>query len=238
MSDTWEDLRRRAVFAPRPLVLDFAVRAAHSVEGNIIEFGVASGTSTRVLRASLTRLERGQIIGRRKRIFACDSFQGLSEQFEALPPGALACEPPRIRGVEIVEGYFEDSLTAALARRVGRVSLASLDADLHSSTLCALRWLTPLLHTGSLLLFDEFLGERESEKRAFEEWSHEHGVRTIQIAQFLRDPSGGSSRTPDSRVLVQVVGDEPHRSRRIATLRTIVPKLRNQLVLRTRRARR
>jgi hypothetical protein len=33
--------------------------------------------------------------------------------------------------------------------------------------MCALTWLTPLLGTGSLLLFDEFLGEQESEKRAF-----------------------------------------------------------------------
>ncbi|HXY65653.1 MAG TPA: hypothetical protein VEI45_15165 [Mycobacterium sp.] len=44
------------------------------------------------------------------------------------------------------------------------MALASLDADLFSSTLCALTWLTPLLGIGSLLLFDEYLGDGGAEK--------------------------------------------------------------------------
>lgn len=106
--------------------------------------------------------------------------------------------------MEIVEGYFEDSLNSTLAERVGPVAFASLDADLYSSTLCVLRWLTPLLHTGSLLLFDEFLGEKGSEKKAFEEWTSEKGILTIKVAEFIRDPSGRGSQG-DKRVLFQVV---------------------------------
>lgn len=230
----WGYLKPRVALTPRNLVLDLAVRTAHPVAGNIIEFGVADGNSTRALRASLTRCERGQMTGTRKRIFACDSFKGLPEKYETLAPGTFACAPPRIGGVEIVEGYFEDSLTPALARRVGSVSLASLDADLYSSTLCALRWLTPLLHTGSLLLFDEFLGENESEKRAFEEWSDATGIRTLQVAEFLRDPSGWSSGTADKRLLFQVVGAEEHRPRSLQSVQTVVQGLRYRLALRTR----
>ena len=44
------------------------------------------------------------------------------------------------------------------------MALASLDADLFSCTLCALTWLTPLLGIGSLLLFDEYLGDGGAEK--------------------------------------------------------------------------
>jgi len=70
-----------------------------------------------------------------------------------------------------------------------------------------LKWLTRLLGRGSVLLFDEFVGEEESEKRAFEDWSRESGVRTIQIAEFLRRPSGKGSEI-DKRPLFQVVGQE------------------------------
>lgn len=213
----WSYLKAREAFLPRGLVLELAVRAAHLIPGNIVEFGVAEGHSTRVLRRALTRCERGQVLGQRKKLFACDSFKGLAEKFENAEVGTFACESPNIRGVEIVEGYFQDSLTPELARRVSQVSLASLDADLYSSTLCALRWLSPLLHTGSLLLFDEFLGENESEKRAFEQWAKETGICTVQIAEFLRDPSGWGTNV-DKRVLFQVIGSDVLQKRRVVSI--------------------
>jgi hypothetical protein len=163
-----------------------------------MEFGVAEGSSTRILR----RAARSH-----KRLFGCDSFEGLPEKFENAEVGTFACEAPKIAGVEIVKGSFEDSLTHELSSRVGRVALASLDADLYSSTICALRWLTPLLGSGSLLLFDEFLGEKESEKRAFEDWTRETGIKTVLIAEFLREPSGWGLQT-DRRPIFQVIGNE------------------------------
>src|SRR5262245_5088672 len=190
----WNYLRHRTSPIHRSMVLELAVRLSHHVAGNIIEFGVYYGISTRIIRESLSRCERDQVGGGRKKVFACDSFKGLPEKFEKLEIGALACDPPKIPGVEIVQGYFQESLTPQLASRVGSVAFASLDADLYSSTLCALKWLTPLLHTGSLLLFDEFLGENESEKRAFNEWSSENRIRTLQLAEFVRDPSGNGER--------------------------------------------
>jgi Macrocin-O-methyltransferase (TylF) len=202
--DDWSYLGARLNGFSRELILESLVRMTDHIPGNIIEFGVAHGGSTRVIRRTLTKLDRFKLPARRKRIFACDSFKGLPEKFENAEVGTFACKPPRIRGVEIVEGYFQDSLTEELARRVGKVSVASLDADLYSSTLCALRWLTPLLQTGSVLLFDEFLGENESEKRAFEEWSEETKVPTVLIAEFLRDPSGWGTKI-DRRTVYQVV---------------------------------
>jgi hypothetical protein len=217
---SWPDLRARSTVLSRTMTLELCVRMAYRIPGDIIEFGVARGGSTRVLRRVLSECERGQIGGARKTIYACDSFKGLREKFENAQIGAFACEVPNIPGVQIVEGYFEDSLTPALARRVGRVALASLDADLYSATLCALRWLTPLLQSGSLLLFDEYLGEQASERRAHEDWLRESGLRTIQLAEFLREPSGWGS-TPDRRVLAQVIGPEvftPLSPRRIQSM--------------------
>jgi hypothetical protein len=164
-----------------------------------MEFGVAEGGSTRILRRASA--------SSKKQVFACDSFEGLQEKFENCEIGTFACEPPKIPGVEIVKGFFDKSLTPELAARVGRVALASLDADLYSSTICALTWLTPLLGTGSLLLFDEFLGEQESEKRAFEDWTRDTGIRTVLVAEFLREPSGFGTKI-DKRPLFQVIGNE------------------------------
>jgi hypothetical protein len=208
----WSDVRRRVVAPSSDLVIEITARLAFGVPGNIIEFGVFNGDSTRVLRRAVRRLQRGQILGPRKLIFACDSFKGLPEPFENLERGAFACAPPRIPGVHIIEGYFEDSLTDELAQHVGRVALASFDADLYSSTLCALRWLTPLLDTGSLLLFDQYLaGGGAQERRAHEDWLRESELHTVRIAEFIRPPSGqGGDRdhgsVPDRRVLFQVVG--------------------------------
>jgi hypothetical protein len=205
--EDWDYLKPRVNFPPQQVVLEVAVRTSFPVPGNIVEFGVAEGASTRWIRGLLDTLEAGLPAGRRKKVFACDSFQGLPEKFENAEVGTFAGAVPRIRGVEIVEGYFQDSLTPELARRVGKVCFASLDADLYSSTLCALRWVGPLLQTGSLLLFDEFLGENASERRAFQEWSAEAGIATVPIAEFFREPSGWGSRV-DRRMLYQVVGPD------------------------------
>ena len=196
----WAYLSPRVTVLERDVVLRLVATLSLNVPGSVIEFGVANGDSTRTLRQALGRSEA-------KRMFACDSFKGLTEKYENLEVGTFACDPPRIAGVEIVAGFFDDSLTPDLAARVGRVALASLDADLYSSTLCALTWLSPLLGSGSLLLFDEFLGEGESEKRAFEQWSRQTGIRTIKVAEFLREPSGRGSKL-DRRSLFQVVGTE------------------------------
>lgn len=203
----WDEVKPYVRHVPRDVVLELAVRLSHWVPGNIMEFGVYRGTSTRILRRTLSQCKRAEFGGPSKKIYACDSFKGLPEKFEALDVGTFATDPPRIRGVKIVKGYFEDSLTPALAAEVKHVALASLDADLYSSTACVLKWLTPLLGTGSMLLFDQFVAENNAERRAFEDWSRESGIRTVRVAAFVREPSGLGKRL-DERALFQVVGTE------------------------------
>ena len=138
-------------------------------------------------------------------MFALDSFEGLREKFENAKVGEFAGAVPNISGVSFVKGYFEATCTEDLRRRVGRVSFAHLDADLYSSTKFALHWLTPMLETGSLLLFDEFIGGDFAERKAFDEWRQETGMQVIRIAEFDRDPSG-YGKVPDRRLLYQVIG--------------------------------
>lgn len=204
----WTDRRAKITYPSRSQVLELAVQLARPIRGNIVEFGTWKGYSTRTIRDELWRSSIWDRAQRRKKIFACDSFQGLAEDYEHLAAGTFATQVPKLAGVRIVEGYFDDSLTPALATEVGAVSLAHLDADLYSSTVTALNWLTPLLQPGSLLLFDEFCGEDPAEERAFMEWSATSGVQTAMLAMFGREPSGKGDMS-DRRVLFQVVADTP-----------------------------
>jgi hypothetical protein len=172
----WTDLRSHVTFPSRDQVLKLAVQISRPIAGHIVEFGVWKGHSTRSIRAELWMSQVWDRRQRHKRIYACDSFKGLPASYENLPVGNFATPVPRLSGVRIVEGFFEDSLTTGLAAEIGNVSLAHFDADLHSSTACALNWLTPLLHSGSLLLFDEFLGADSAEERALLEWTERTGI--------------------------------------------------------------
>ncbi len=203
----WSAKAGRVTYPSRAQVLALAVSVSRPVPGHIIEFGTWKGASTRVIRDELwqSRIwDRGQ---RAKRIYACDSFKGLAEDYEHLEKGTFATEVPKLRGVRIVDGFFEDTLTEQLAAEIGRISFAHLDADLHSSTMTALNWMTPLLQPGSVLLFDELIGEDPAEARALLEWQRDADVSLAMLALFGREPSGKGDMS-DRRALFQVVGDE------------------------------
>jgi len=199
-------MAKRVRYLPRELVLQTCLRLVYDVPGCIAEFGVADGGSTRILRAAS-----------KKDIFAFDSFEGLRESYENLKVGTFAGPAPDIPGVNFVKGYFEDTCTEHLATELGRVAFASLDADLYSSTIFVLRWLTPLLAQGSLILFDEFVGEDGAEARAFREWQAETGVIAIRIAEFDRQPAGRGV-IPDKRLLFQIVENGPEVQRPMSWL--------------------
>lgn len=203
----WTEFKSRVTYASRAQVLELSVQLARPVPGHIIEFGVWKGYSTRVIRDELLQCSIWERAQRRKRIYACDSFEGLPESYEHLKAGTFATPVPRLKGVRIVKGFFEDSLTPKLAAEVGRVSLAHFDADLESATTTALDWVAPLLHGGSLLLFDEFFGEDPAERRAFVDWTSRTGISTALIAIFGREPSGKGAMT-DRRALFQVIGND------------------------------
>lgn len=186
-NDNWRD---------RDEALRVAILASVGVPGHIVEFGVWEGDSTRFI---LSELERYNIS---KRVYACDSFEGLPEPYEQLEAGYFKCDVPLIPGARIVKGWFEDTLTDKLAHEVGQVAFASLDADLYSSTKAALTWLTPLLSPNSLLLFDEYLGNGGGEQRAHEEWMESEGVQCEEVLRHDRYPvcKGGK----EQRVLFRV----------------------------------
>ena len=107
-SRPWGQLKDKLRLLSRDMVLEIAVRMACAVPGNIVEFGVADGSSTRVIQRRLRRQRLGPFnLSPKKRIFALDSFEGLREAFENAPVGAFAQPVPKLPGIEIVKGYFD-----------------------------------------------------------------------------------------------------------------------------------
>lgn len=167
------------------------------LEGDYLEFGVFRGDTFRnAIRAAqqgFRATEEGRFRGR---FFAFDSFEGLPEvasmgdgvnlyargEFSASREdfennlGRLLHEFP----VEIVPGWFGETLTAQTAERLGlrKAAFVNVDCDLYESAVPVLEFVTPLLQTGTILYFDDWFSYRGSmdhgEPRAAREWLERH----------------------------------------------------------------
>ncbi|MGI9614044.1 MAG: TylF/MycF/NovP-related O-methyltransferase [Acidimicrobiales bacterium] len=130
------------------------------------------------------------------RCFGADSFQGLpssvADDEGGWRPGQFACPRPvtewnlqrlgiPLEDVTLIEGWFDETLTPALAEDVGVVHVAMLDADAFSSTETVLNFVGPILDDEAWLVFDDwFTGGNVDEatggslgtgvERAFDEW--------------------------------------------------------------------
>ena len=84
------------------------------------------------------------------------------------------------RRVELVEGWFEQSCTPALAERLGRVDVVMFDCDIFSATDTAIRFVEPLLNDPCILIFDDWFAFNPDESpdigqvRAFSELVGRH----------------------------------------------------------------
>ena len=56
----------------------------------------------------------------------------------------------------IIEGYYSDSLTEDVQKRMPKVGMVHIDVDLYSSTKEVLNFIKPLLVVGTVILFDDY----------------------------------------------------------------------------------
>ncbi|MCA1719810.1 MAG: class I SAM-dependent methyltransferase [Actinobacteria bacterium] len=168
-----------------------ALRAAPE-SGMSLEFGVATGTTLRIIAEERT----GGVYG-------FDSFDGLPQDWRlGYDAGEFAHEIPAVRGAEIVVGLFADTLPGFLASHPDPVAFVHIDCDLYSSTAEVLEQLTPRLVDGTVLLFDEyynFPGWQQHEHRAWCEYVERTGLE-FEYAGLTMD---------DEQVWVRVTGVPP-----------------------------
>lgn len=149
----------------------------HAVEqarqtGLVLEFGVRRGTSTTHIAEAAGQPVHG-----------FDSFEGLPEGWGSQPRGSFTTElelPPVPANVTLHAGWFENTLAPFLAGHSGPVRFVNIDCDIYSSAKTVLTALADRLRPGSILVFDEYIGNqtwREHEYKAFQEFVAEHGSR-------------------------------------------------------------
>jgi tetratricopeptide (TPR) repeat protein len=151
-----------------------AIQAA-KVEGMILEFGVRHGNSIR----QLASLSQHQVHG-------FDSFEGLPEPWHDEAMGSYSTKgviPQISESVTLHQGWFDKTLPEFLKSNSGQVRLINVDCDIYSSTKTVLDLLAPRLVSGSVIIFDEYVGNlhwRDDEFKAFQEavktygWTYEY----------------------------------------------------------------
>ena len=80
---------------------------------------------------------------------------------------------PKIDGGTFIAGLFEDTLPTFFSQPRPIASVINFDADLYSSTLCALNYSKPIIDKDTILIFDEFIAHEnweQDEYRAFNEF--------------------------------------------------------------------
>jgi Macrocin-O-methyltransferase (TylF) len=147
--------------------------------GTYYEFGVGRGrTMARYLRALKLYCVVADLDLYSYRIFAFDSFEGLPpkqsprDDFPLWRPGLFRGTQEEARAriarqinlgrgtVRFIKGFFEQSLTPALAAELQNFppAIVTIDVDYYSSTKTVLEWLTPFTPSGCLFYFDDIWG--------------------------------------------------------------------------------
>ena len=115
------------------------------------EFGVFRGSSFKYLIKSF------------KKGYGFDTFTGLPEDWDVgdriEKKGSYSSDGnvPKITGGEFIVGKFEDSLPVFFSESRPMASLINFDADLYSSTICALNFSKKIIDKDTILIFDELI---------------------------------------------------------------------------------
>tara|TARA_R110000744_G_scaffold139560_1_gene250634 strand:- start:835 stop:1887 length:1053 start_codon:yes stop_codon:yes gene_type:complete len=134
------------------------------------EFGVWNGISFKYLIKTF------------KKGFGFDTFTGLPEAWHGYhPKGAYSSfgSVPKIEGGEFIVGKFEDTLPKFFSQERPIASLINFDADLYSSTLCALNYSNKIIDKETILIFDELIitdNWEKDEYRALNEFCNNLGI--------------------------------------------------------------
>jgi tetratricopeptide (TPR) repeat protein len=94
-----------------------------------------------------------------KKGYGFDTFEGIPEDWHDKKAGTYSSEGniPQIEGGEFIVGKFEDTLPGFFSEPRPMASIINFDADLYSSTICALNFSKPVIDKHTILIFDEFI---------------------------------------------------------------------------------
>jgi hypothetical protein len=129
---------------------------ATRISGHAMEFGVWQGRT-------ITRIGR---YFSKQTVWGFDSFIGLpeswftksSQQGPSHPAGKFTLDgklPASVSNVELVAGWFNDTIPTWLEKNSGDICFLHIDSDLYSSALTVLTLLNERIVPGTVIVFDE-----------------------------------------------------------------------------------
>jgi predicted O-methyltransferase YrrM len=165
--------------ADRLVNLDYALGL--KPPGLMLEFGVYKGETITFIAGKCPE----------ERIYGFDSFHGLPEhwsgnRFSYKNFDRRGVLPKVPQNVELVSGWFNETVPPFLAAHPGPVGFVHVDCDIYSSTRTVLTALNGRLAPNAVIVFDEFFnyhGYRQHEHRAFFEFVAETG-RAYRFVSF------------------------------------------------------
>jgi hypothetical protein len=146
------------------ILLGEALKKVTLNDGLYCEFGVHSGSTINFIASRV----KGPVYG-------FDSFEGLPEDWR---PGVekghfkMAALPKVRETVQLVKGWFNESLPKFLTEHQGPCAFVHVDCDLYSSTKTIFELMFDRIVPGTVLVFDEFFNYprwRQGEFLAFQE---------------------------------------------------------------------
>ena len=108
-----------------------------------------------------------------KKGYGFDTFTGLPEDWDVgsriEKKGTYTSDGnvPKIKGGEFIEGKFENTLPVFFSQLRPIASVINFDADLYSSTICALNFSKKVMDKDTILIFDELLINESWEQDEF-----------------------------------------------------------------------
>jgi hypothetical protein len=145
------------------------------------EFGVWRGEAFRYLIKTF------------KKGYGFDTFEGLPEDWHNEKAGTYSSggNVPKIKGGNFIVGKFEDTLPEFFAEKRPKASIINFDADLYSSTICALNFAKPVIDKHTILIFDEFFMNKnweQDEYKALEEFcsKNNYTYEVLAISFFTK----------------------------------------------------
>ena len=128
-----------------------------------------------------------------KKGYGFDTFEGLPEDWRKQKAGTYSSDGnvPKIKGGKFIVGKFEDTLPGFFAKKRPMASIINFDADLYSSTICALNFAKPVIDEHTILIFDEFIINNkweQDEYKALEEFcaNNEYTYEVLAISFFTK----------------------------------------------------
>ena len=108
-----------------------------------------------------------------KKGYGFDTFTGIPEDWVVgngiVKAGSYSSDGnvPKIKGGEFIVGKFKDTLPVFFSKSRPMASVINFDADLYSSTICALNFSKSVMDKDTILIFDEFIINESWEQDEF-----------------------------------------------------------------------